>query len=479
MKWVAGAVVAASLLSGQLGMAEVVDLSIERETTFGQSVFISAPHPLFGNGETARAVKLSPNAYPTWELQAELAPGTELTFTYYVRNDSPDQLPSAANGTAFSTRNVSVPQAELSPQSITVYAAPTAAAAEVRITSTDPSFSMVSVPLVKSDSTGEVVFTGEVDSVHRAQGRSMEVFVDGVPALANSAPIRCHAAPLFYKGGQAYLYAPEAGLSAPERKTFNFTPTGFQQRQIKVLLPRGYNQHTSKRYPVVHAQDGQNVFSPGGPFGSWDIDLTTNTMTARGELPEVIVVAIDNTSDRFAEYIPEYANLMGTQGRGDAFVTTLRDELMPIINSTYRTLAEPEKTLHVGSSLGGLLGYHVARNHEQTWGAVIAMSTAFQVGLTENIAFASLPPTDWGRIYLDSGTAGTSNDGYTNTVTVRDAMIENGHVFGPQFYYAVGLGEQHNEAAWRNRYAESMRWWAGPLLEELGQLATDEQWVVY
>ncbi|MGF1573944.1 MAG: alpha/beta hydrolase-fold protein [Sumerlaeia bacterium] len=466
-------------MSSNVGLGEVLDLSVERETTFGQSVFVSAPHPLFGDGDVTRAVKLSPHAYPMWTLQADLPKGVTLPLTYYLRNDSPDQLPSAANATAFATRTINAPEASLSPQKITVYADAAASVAEVRITSTENGFAPLIIPLTKSVADGHVLFTGEVEPVHRLQGRSMQIFVDGTSVLSAPQSIRCHSADLYFKEGQAFLYDPVSTASAPQRLTFNFTPVGFQPRQIKVLLPRGYAENTTKHYPVVYLQDGQNVFSPGGAFGSWDADITASAMIARGELPEVILVAIDNTSDRFAEYIPEYATLFGVEGRGDEFVTALRDGLMPMINSTYRTLPEAEFTLHVGSSLGGLLGYHIARNHEETWGAVIAMSCSFQVELNQNLAFAQLPPSEWSRFYFDSGTAGTSNDGYANTVAVRDAMIEAGHVYGDAFYFTVGLGQQHNEAAWRSRFAESMRWWAGPLLEELGKASGEERWVVY
>lgn len=449
-----------------LVMAETVDLSIQYTAPSGQSVFVTAPHPLFGNGDKTKAIKLSPHDNNQWNLLAELPANTNLTFTYYLRADSPSHIPNHTNGKRVHTAVKATKPVTMEPQRITVTSPANALASEIRITSRHGFYTTIA--LARATVNGETRFVGTVDAVHRANGHDMEVFVDGTAALTNSVPIRCHAAPLFYEGGQAYHYDPKGPLSAPQRLSFTFTPAGFRPRRVSVLLPRGYVQNTTKRYPVVYAEDGQHAFSHSGSPSSWEIDMTSETMISRGELPEVIVIAIDNTSDRSAEYTPEYTSFQGIPGRGGAYVTAIRDGLLPIVNRNYRTETDAAKTLHVGRSLGGLLGYHIARNHEKTWGSVIAMSTVFSVGLADNVMFADLPLDQWGRLYIDCGTAGKSDDDYAGNVTVRDRLIQNGHVFGPKFFYTVGNGQGHDEDAWRSRYPESMRWWAGPLLDEMG-----------
>jgi predicted alpha/beta superfamily hydrolase len=472
--------------------AEPVTISTTQETQFGQSIFVSAPHPAFGGGDVTRAVKLSPHAYPVWSLPVELPAGLSLPLTYYRRTDSAAQIPVAQNGTVVGNATLTTQAATLLPQPITFYASTSTVTVEVRITApSEPGFTTVAIPLQQTGTEGnQFLFTGSVPVIHRVRGRSMQLFVNNLPfflsAGPNTAPIttpiRCHGAPLYYRHGQAFLYVPPATPpSNPDQVlAYNFTPTGFVQRRVTVIVPRNYNPSSPKRYPVIYAQDGQNVISPGGAFGSWDLDITIANMIASGELPEVILMAIDNTNDRFAEYTPEYGNVLGTQGRGGAFATALATELVPRVNADYRTRPEPRYNLHLGSSLGGLLGYLVAREHEDTWGAVIAMSPSFQVELATNVGFATnLETSDWGRLYIDSGTAGTSEDGYANTVTVRDALIAKGHRYGPDFFFAVGNGDQHQEAAWRRRTPEALRWWAAPLLAELEPAPPLDNWVVY
>lgn len=463
MKAIHKILVANILVMQALANAETVDLSIQYTAPSGQSVFVTAQHPKFGDGDVTRAVKLSQHDRSTWSLKAELPPDTELTFTYLLRHDSPGRLSDPKNGSVIRTVKKATKRTDVAPQQITVIQ--DGHIADVRMTSKHGA--NVTVPLTRTVYQGRTQFVGTIDHVYRANGYDMEVFVDGTPALTDSVPTRCHPAPLFYQGGQAYHYRPSTETSAPRWVEFDFTPSGFRTRRVTVLLPRGYDQDTNRRYPVVYAEDGIYAFSQHRESPSWDIDNAIITMTRRGELPEVIVVAIDNTQDRSAEYTPEYASFDGTNGRGDEYITAVRDGLLPVINRWYRTETAPSKNLHVGRSLGGLLGYHIARNHEGTWGSVIAMSTVFYVGLDRNLAFADLPKDQWGRLYLDSGTAGEHDDDYGSNVLVRDRLIQNGHVLGSSFHYTVGNNHQHNDDAWRSRYPEAMRWWAAPLLDEI------------
>jgi len=448
-------------------MPQVTEISINQETQFGQSVFVTADHPAFGNGDVTKAVKLSPHNYPEWSIATELPPNLVLDFQYYIRSDAANSLPDGNNGSLISSESISSETQTQSPQKIRVLSESNATTGEVRITSDGNPITTIAMEKEVVDS--ETFFKAEIPATHRNEGHFFEVFIDGPAVLENSSPIPSQAISIIIQNGEAFLYTPPStdfNPGEPRRETFQFDLTGFPSRQIKVLLPRGYDQNTDKRYPVIYMQDGQNVFSPGGAFGSWDADITINSMIAHGELPEVITIAIDNTNERFAEYTPEYGAIGQTQGRGGEFLDAIINELIPKVNNDYRTLTGPENTIHIGSSLGGLLGFFAAINRNEAFGSVIAMSPSFQIGTDDNLALTEEPVESWARIYLDSGTSGGSNDGYVNTITVRDSMIENGHVFGIDFIHQVGLNQQHNEAAGRSRLPNALRWWAAPLLNE-------------
>jgi metallo-beta-lactamase class B len=64
-------------------------------------------------------------------------------------------------------------------------------------------------------------------------------------------------------------------------------------RRIWIYLPKGYT-NSSKNYPVLYMQDGQNLFNEQtAPFGEWGVDECLDTLQKKlGK--ECIVVGIDN-----------------------------------------------------------------------------------------------------------------------------------------------------------------------------------------
>ena len=183
--------------------------------------------------------------------------------------------------------------------------------------------------------------------------------------------------------GQVFNYQPAATVSAPTITTrfVNSTVNGIPGRNIHIFLPRGYVENTSRRYPVVYFHDGQNVFFPGGTFGTWDADRIATYETSQGRMREAILVAIDNGndygSDRMVEYIPPGDQLSGQPpGTADKYVQFLRDNVLPTLDYNYRTLNQPGQptqaaaNLTVGSSLGGLLTAYMGMTNSNVFGKI-------------------------------------------------------------------------------------------------------------
>ena len=58
------------------------------------------------------------------------------------------------------------------------------------------------------------------------------------------------------------------------------------------------------------------------------------------------------------------------------------------------------------------------------------------------------------RIWLDSGTfdsPGKGNDDQTNTIRLRDALLQKGFKQGQDLFYFFDEGATHSEAAWAAR----------------------------
>jgi predicted alpha/beta superfamily hydrolase len=473
--------VAASIFV-QTGSAMAVPLTLEvtQQTTFGESIFVIADHPLLGAQQIRRSVKMVPTAYPKWTVEVDLPAGIQSSVRFLIRNDSAGQLANGNNGTLLSaTQSISTGETLAPAKRLAIWASPTATTAQAIVSSVAPGIPAVIVPLTRSfpaSGGGQTLFTGEIDPVHVAEGRQMQLQIDGTSLF--SAPRQLNPAFFEWRHGQAFLgRAPETAPTAARIETFSFSPANFSARTVRVYLPRGYNENTTKRYPVVYAQDGQNVFVPGGPFGTWALDTSATQMIRDGELPEFIIIGLDNGgSSRIQEYLPGWAVYNMLPGRGTEYLAMMRDELIPELRRRYRLAESPSDAFHIGSSMGGLIGFEAANHFENVWGTALIMSPAFWLNRSQTLVEAEAPPTARARVYLDTGIAGQSNDGFPDTVAVRDALLDSGHRIGRDFWFVAGYwvtgaahepGHEHNEPAWRDRSPNALRWAFIPQLEAL------------
>lgn len=125
-----------------------------------------------------------------------------------------------------------------------------------------------------------------------------------------------------------------------------------------VLLPHGYNaSDTTTRYPVVYVQT--HWFGPRGAFGypDWDDftpywdsgtipDYETSNGTSR-PTPKLILVTFRHENPFYDDsYVMNTANLGPW---GDA----INEELIPHLDATFNTIAEPYARIQEGSSTGG------------------------------------------------------------------------------------------------------------------------------
>ena len=146
-----------------------------------------------------------------------------------------------------------------------------------------------------------------------------------------------------------------------------------EDRPIVISLPMGYN--TSKaNYPVLYVLDGlQNIKHTVG---------TVELLTESGLIPPIIVVGIESL-DRTRDLTPSNAgeNVYGGTGNlgipqsGGApkFLKFLSDELVPYMDSNYRT--HPYRILE-GHSLGGLFSVYTLMESKDLFDAFIVEAPA-------------------------------------------------------------------------------------------------------
>jgi predicted alpha/beta superfamily hydrolase len=261
------------------------------------------------------------------------------------------------------------------------------------------------------------------------------------------------------------------------------------ERFVRVYLPPSY-EHGTDRFPVLYLHDGQNVFTTVGDhvafgWGNWHLDKTANELAASRRARELIMVAVDCSSERYQEYRgAAYASLRSKRSspvdnsRFDAYARFLIAELKLKIDREYRTLPGPRHTGTLGSSMGGICSLALAWQYPAVFGLAASLSGAFQV---ERRHFLVHVLRAWKgkkkpiRIYLDSGVMdySGSDDGLKDTLAVAQALRRIGWKDGTDLQHYVEEGclsngelarlglarekwkeagtSQHNELYWRVR----------------------------
>ncbi|MCU0442195.1 MAG: alpha/beta hydrolase-fold protein [Bacteroidia bacterium] len=194
-------------------------------------------------------------------------------------------------------------------------------------------------------------------------------------------------------GNRTFTYAPNlvveiaiagwenlgGGVSTalPNVKLFTiYAPQLQTVKTVAVYTPSHYQLDSTKHYPVLYMQDGQNIFDAATAFsGEWGVDETLASKEQQG-IESCIVVAIYNGgSARLDEYSP-YVNPQYGGGKGEAYLDFLVHTLKPHIDSAYRTLTDQQHTGIAGSSMGGLISVYAAIAQPSVFGKVGVFSPA-------------------------------------------------------------------------------------------------------
>lgn len=236
------------------------------------------------------------------------------------------------------------------------------------------------------------------------------------------------------------------------------------RRDVAIYLPPGYEEGT-RRYPVLYAQDGQNVFDPATSYGGvdWGLAQTCDRLIAAGEMEPVIIIAPYNTPGRMGEYTP-VADAGYGGGDGDAYGRFLSDELKPFVDARLRTLPGAGDTAIMGASLGGLISLHLAFTRPDVFSRAAALSPSLWWGEGHMIRWtrrASLPEPR-PRLWIDMGTReGDGPASHESNIeglrAFNAALHERGWRTGGGLEAREIEGAGHDELAWRKRAAEALK----------------------
>jgi len=314
---------------------------------------------------------------------------------------------------------------------------------------------------------------------------------------------------LWLQDGQLFAYPPAPRVTPSRVVKIPAFSGSLPRRALYLYLPRGYDDHPHRRYPLLFMHDGQNcftAFTQDSYAGSWQADEVADQLITQGLMRECIIVAVGNGGKRrITEYLPPYSTLRlehpgkagkrkpGAKkvrgrrripghprlitGRAHRTFAYYRDEVAPWVHERYRTLGQRDQLATCGSSMGGLFSAYIAWEHPEFARQHAFMSPSFwatRKADNEHLEiierFRNQPPRDL-RIWLDSGTqdsSGQGDDGMAATLEAYRALADNGYQEGRDFRYHLADGAVHHESAWAERLPLVFQFLFPPPVQETG-----------
>ncbi|MDE3057212.1 MAG: hypothetical protein KGJ59_04575 [Bacteroidota bacterium] len=170
--------------------------------------------------------------------------------------------------------------------------------------------------------------------------------------------------------------------------TFSFySATLNNSRTITVYLPPGYD-NSAQKYPSLYVHDGPDYINLGSMKNVLD------NLIAAKKIDPVICIFVPPISagDRSNEYRLSKVGL---------FSTFIAKELVPHIDSLYRTDASAARRGTLGSSDGGHISLYLATHHPSVFGLCAGQSSTIDSNVRLPIQNGPKLPV---KLYLDCGT---------------------------------------------------------------------------
>ena len=241
---------------------------------------------------------------------------------------------------------------------------------------------------------------------------------------------------------------------------------------VRVFLPGGY-QRSNARYPVLFANDGQDLEALG-------VVRTMDSLVRSGSMQPIIVVAIGAGEDRLQNYgTVGQTNVQGLGGRAGAYERFLLDEVWPLVEGRYRIL--PREAAIMGWSLGGLSAFHIAWRNSEKFSRVGVFSGSFwwrtddgsaearqASRIMHGIVRSTSGPVPL-RAWFQAGRQDEKDDRDMNGVIdaiqdtreLIDAMVAKGLREGTDIQY-LEVDGGHNPETWSRALPQFLVWAFGP-----------------
>jgi len=221
-----------------------------------------------------------------------------------------------------------------------------------------------------------------------------------------------------------------------------------EDRKVYIYCPKADSSDINKRFPVLYLLDGENHFEIVSQYVDY---LSRPDVSA---IPKIIVVGIPNTkrvrdltpTQSILDYEgkPDTTGKYTSSGRNEIFLAFLKKELMPFIDSNYKT--QPYK-LFAGHSFGGISVINCLLTYPDMFDAYIAVSPSFwwDNGYLLKLAEKKLKSGAAvnKKLFYCDGNEGGPNSFFHNDLLKFDSIIAGKKIAGLDCKYNHYPNEMH------------------------------------
>ncbi len=136
-------------------------------------------------------------------------------------------------------------------------------------------------------------------------------------------------------------------------------------RRAMVYTPPGYDRNASTRYPVLYLQHGGGEDETGWVKQGRVNFILDNLIAAKKAAPMIVVM---NSG------VARKAGAAASDQQADAFGEVLMSDVIPMIDASYRTIADQPHRAIAGLSMGSGQALQIGLTHPESFGSVGAFS---------------------------------------------------------------------------------------------------------
>lgn len=219
-----------------------------------------------------------------------------------------------------------------------------------------------------------------------------------------------------------------------------------RQRHCYVYTPADYDASGARRYPVLYLQHGmrenERAWAEQGKVG----EIMDNLIAERVCRPMIVVLDSGNIGMSLFNYIQEHPKATELDFGAD-FIPIMTNDLIPSIDSAFRTISDRGHRAMAGTSLGGRQTFEVTLRHPELFAYIGTFSGSFyfgpeQLGMVYDKVFTR--PEDFNSkvkvLFLGCG-----SDEDFGTRAMSDRLTEMG--IANTYYCSEGTG--HEWLTWR------------------------------